>query len=1366
MVLGRHPAQRATVRWADNPDRRGNNSPIQKQLWGQGLACMSTGRRGRGQTAEIPVHEESGRAARVDSAPNHGGGALSRALRDTEQGKVAKEGQSGLRTRPAGEDRLTAVCVGGAHRLPYDPGDGICRYPMRKTQDGTWRMFVPTNTGRWYRWATNVDIQREAGACPSRWRCVYYTRNVGCVLAEWGPTDLTIGAPKHAQTLVPSYWYEELYEGYDLRIGTVPPQITQSRRATEEALAERADASHACVFKSLHALARTRECRMWIEGMSWARYDCMGKPRGLKEEEIWSLCRQWAVYEQTTLSVFMAVQSRSDHNRGRNGSLRMVRQFCHTMKMDDRALILLAVRDGGDSVRGHALPFEGQMIMDYSVRDRSCYVWTDMDLADHSFVAEPRSVIEGLIANPQMQEEHPDDDETSDATSVVSESAVTAAEALNEAMSAAKQRRTHPDDIELEDLSALLLDYKGRSLRNAKLVDDAKKSPMPLALGRAGQDIFGMPYATGGLSVATGADLPVPEYDLVIDKPVFDGIQDPMIPGCKWRQGWWGPPPSEEYGCADYLGYELTFATVASATLEYVRENGKSVVYLPVEERPGFTIQGAYVTDLAGRRDRLLRAGDRVRSRWTEYVAVRKIACLGSHLKEVLVLKRCGSRGIGDVLGVPGFRVFWRTAEITDGPEAKQLEVKTLRGVEYKAMAMVTDDPIKNMAIHAVRAEQGKNDFPKDPKAVQKELTEFLTPYKKLNLENVAGPFKWGYCYGGCGSERPGKFHGRICPQCSVRNTDLGQFVADGHRICSVLNPVKYPGVVSTERKHFPLKTNAKTRAKLKTGTPADGDEARISVRDHYGRYLSWDDIFALPLHTKGGPRLGGVGIDGATPFVTAGGVRPLVEAIAYRVFKDLSVPDKAGNVRQVPDRAAYARAKALMPGLLPRLWWDRVYPTTIIDWINNMQCRRRRAALMRTLLQWKRDGYILPQDWRFIKAFVKGENLPSVGTSDEWWYSGEILPNGARYVARLIQAPHDVTHLIAGPYLRKLTSRLKEEWHSSNWLFYGSVPPEQLDHWLNTHRNAVSWFWSDYTAFDATYSPESWDLIETLYRRVFEGFEMGHFWDVIEAWRSPKGKMHLRKDNVTVEYEGDVCNCSGRDDTALANALLNGVVLAISFTAALYGCDVTAVQDWMLQGASSQVAITIVGDDSLAACYFDVRDYQAQIEQNIRRFGLIVKAESSQDLCDVTYLGMMPYPVKSGMLQWGPTIGRRLYKAYWQREPEGSLPAWTRGVAQQMALYKNVPILFELAEQVDDLLLTHKVTKQTTDRNRVWATRSGSTEPYDGRTIDWLCRRYRDVGLTPRMIQRDINIIRSITMLPAVVRLESVERIISKDDL
>jgi hypothetical protein len=419
----------------------------------------------------------------------------------------------------------------------------------------------------------------------------------------------------------------------------------------------------------------------------------------------------------------------------------------------------------------------------------------------------------------------------------------------------------------------------------------------------------------------------------------------------------------------------------------------------------------------------------------------------------------------------------------------------------------------------------------------------------------------------------------------------------------------------------------------------------------------------------------------------------------------------------------------------------------------------RRRKELVRAFRMYEERGFQPHYRYAEIKAFVKSEKLPYFAVKfDE--YAQEYV----QYVARLIQAPHDETHLDAGPYLKPLVARLKRDWSADNWLFYASVGPEKLDTWLNRVAGAQSYFWADYSSFDATYSPEAWAMIEKFYAQLYPSADP-RFWRAIDAWRQPHGSVKLRKDEAWIKYLAPVMNASGRDDTALANALFNGIALACALASVLCGVDVLSLQEEHIRCVSQLVNIAVVGDDSLVACSVDIVPLGQQVVQRLEQFGLKVKACSSRELVDVTFLASMPYPV-GDKYYWGPTLGRRLYKAFWQEDPVGNLPAWVKGVAQQLALFRHVPLLSDISDRILQLLPGGKITTQVADPNRLWQHRETATPGYTDQTVHWLARRYQEQGLTAAQVRADIRLVQGITRLPAVGRFHTTDAALRVDDL
>lgn len=576
----------------------------------------------------------------------------------------------------------------------------------------------------------------------------------------------------------------------------------------------------------------------------------------------------------------------------------------------------------------------------------------------------------------------------------------------------------------------------------------------------------------------------------------------------------------------------------------------------------------------------------------------------------------------------------------------------------------------------------------------------------------------------------------------------MATLVAAGERV-TCKRPVAYPGLVKTTRETLPLKKGVETEAVW-------GRDVGVCRKDKTGAYrlLSRDEVKKLQPRRTPGCMLTGIGLDGFRPYMPASGPAELVDAILYRVFKKL--PPSELN----PEN--FNTARKLLDELVPTMVDGEAKPLTREQWLRSMPAARKKI-LRKMARSMEQDG-ALPSRWAEFAAFCKSEKMPRFRFLST--PSGEV-PAENELVPRLIQPPNDSTHVSVGPLIKPLVWRLKEDWHCDNWLFYGSVCPSKLDTWINrVAPSATSWFWSDYSSFDSTYTDCAWDMIEEVYHRAYPDAPAS-FWAILREWRRPVSETRLHRDHLKVWYEGRTCNASGRDDTALANALLNGIVLALSFAAALAGKEVAALGRDDLALVRSLADITVVGDDSLVACQFDVDLYRATIERNIRSFGLQAKVCTSTSVDEVTYLGMMPYDHGLGAPQrytWGPTIGRRFFKAYWMAEPDRHPESWLRGVAKQMHLLRNVPLLHESSEVVLKLTRGHQLRPVRADPDRVWDNRGEPAPHWTNSTLEQLCRRYR--GLTMKALLTDLSTIRQIARLPAIVRLPSVELMLAQDDL
>lgn len=1270
------------------------------------------------------------------------------------------------------------------------------RFVMKRASDGEWRWQLRQRPG------TPEDFEtRSGGNLVSKWKWVQHSHDSAVLILEFDLRSEVVGevGAVGASPIHKTLWETTLSitGGAKTPIGASRP-LSAAEIRDERWLLQQDFVKDSCVYLSLYHLARRATTKQWLKTLDWGRANAA---------RIEMLIRLYVAYEDRGIDL-CEVRMKSPNSTA--ASAFTIKKFVPEQSDGTDFDILLVHKSGpsgGDSVSGHCVPIAGN---DYGRQ----FGWHP----DLAFVGLPPEwtavVIDRMTKKERGRAIRMDTPEPLEADisvaplqrkekeRVVPVDQMTMA-ALDEILSVSRPTdRAESSHVVLDEQLAL-------SIQPALAELPADKKPgvkKPPAVETKAESSEAGTMTSSSADVSSGCDGALAVLDLASSSKygflcgpcIFEGpCSAPKFP-VHWRAGYWSDQ-GREFGCGDWVDRVLIAPNLCTSTIDMVREWGTRCLYVEPREEAGIKfIRAGLLTD-GVRSAEFFKEGSLLSIRGLTYEAR---ASLWRHHGEVykfLELVRVSSGTVRSCFGV--WRFTGNAKLLSFDPRVRGLDYKELTACKWQAEAKTQKNILATGFVNIVRSEQISRKHPLDPDRVVPALRVLATSYEQPR--DVSGPFRWGNCFSGCGADRPGKFKGRMCPECSHLNTELGSWAAAGIEICSALNPIRYPGVVHLRKKHPALKLKAKTVADYGTD---------VGVYDRDGNLVPLDDVMRFSLKSGPGARLGGIGIDGYRPFATSAGPRPLLEAILYRVFKDLG--------KRCVDKNAFLNAGNLVDVLLPKMTSAEIDPEPddfqrMLTWAQGMKNPRRRKALLKELFDLRDNGFAVPKGWDKIKPFVKTEHLPELVVVNDWVRGREArggvdyralervaddsfsktesvdstgssldLDDGprrlleadeplqldpiVRYVARLIQAPSDYSHLVAGPILKPMIGLLKDDWCSSNWIFYASVAPEKLDLWLDRVKESRSWFWSDYSAFDSTYSPEAWDLLEGIYARICP-HAPDMFWKVLEKWRTPQGDVPIRSSgplNWRLKYQARTCNCSGRDDTALANALLNGIVLSISFAAALAGVDVTQVQAEHVQRASELINIAIVGDDSLVACEFDISLYRAQVEANIKRFGLIAEVNSSDHLYDVTFLGQMPYPVGGRQYQWGPTIGRRLYKAFWQLEDSGGLPSWTRGVAQQLSLFRNVPILRHLAERVDWLLTGHAVTKQTVDPNRVWAARTSATLNYSEDVFDWLCLRYQAVGLSIQMIKDDIKRISEINRLPAMVRLESVSRILALDDL
>lgn len=566
------------------------------------------------------------------------------------------------------------------------------------------------------------------------------------------------------------------------------------------------------------------------------------------------------------------------------------------------------------------------------------------------------------------------------------------------------------------------------------------------------------------------------------------------------------------------------------------------------------------------------------------------------------------------------------------------------------------------------------------------------------------------------------------------------------------------PGLV--RQKDVELPPNAKKWA----GVDLTGGLVKVRRGIPFKKGRKWVEVVAADLDKM--PKrdvptftaaLGGVACSGAYPCVSAVSEYNRFKALMGRAFRKSKV--------KPPDSSFYQWVHGFVPLLLPGF---EAPAMTVEEWLLSMPSNRRKI-LQRAADKYTESGWSDKYEW--FKAFIKSELLPGFSKN------GFELTRLTEMLDRLIQGPHDVTHVIAGPVLKPLIHKLKEIWSKDFPIFYGSCGPEALHGWLqDIVSERGNYFWCDYSMFDNTHSTASWEFLERLYRKG--GQTTPDFWRVMAAWRAPKGKIGNFK------YQARVMNASGRDDTALSNGVLNGFAAYLSACAAWLDVPLMTLTRAMVSKCMSDIKISVCGDDSLGRipeCTHErLLKFRADMAANIALFGFEAKLQVSSKLYDAVYLGNRPYPTQRGWF-WGKTIGRSTYKMGWLRDTKGAdVMAGVTGIADMHALCSShVPVLSDLAHTIIRLRNGAKRTPVQLNPNKPWEWTFQGGVPYDMTTLRAVCDIYStnrsegtdlasvascevEVGELMELLHK----IQEVDTLPFVLDSDLWRRIILVDDL
>jgi hypothetical protein len=532
--------------------------------------------------------------------------------------------------------------------------------------------------------------------------------------------------------------------------------------------------------------------------------------------------------------------------------------------------------------------------------------------------------------------------------------------------------------------------------------------------------------------------------------------------------------------------------------------------------------------------------------------------------------------------------------------------------------------------------------------------------------------------------------------------------------------------------------------------------QGRLEVKVGGGEYtpLLPSDLETLPKSQDRKARsvLVAAAITGATPVVSNRDCYNGAKGLFSRAFRE--VPNK-------PQAPSYQAIRDFEDVFLPGFYDSPIEVWEKIQWIETMPPGRKRK--LRTALVELLEATEFKRRWKVFGAFIKAEKLCGFVQDPELG----LIPLG-EMIDRIIQGPHDVTHLIAGPGLKPTTQRLKSIWNKDFPIFYAAVSAQKLNSWFNSRYLPGMWaLLGDYEMFDGSHNDMSWDFIESQYRRLGL-YDIPWFAEVMEAWRRPVGTMNGGKgpESWSIRYRAYTMNASGRDDTAFANAMMNGMCYALSLIGAINGVAVANLTRAQVEATFPSLHISIMGDDSLVLLEDRHMSpaFVALLQDNIASFGFRLKFEASTNPFDFVYLGMRPYPAH-GQWWFARTPGRALFKWGWKLDLDNKDgPATMTGDAFATSkIDAVVPILSDVA---DTYLLSRKGCKSTVlvcDPDKPWRCGDPDVPHYTEQTLQYFSQGY---GFSVSELKDCIDYVRRSNVYPCILDHPVLTTIMTVDSM
>jgi hypothetical protein len=372
---------------------------------------------------------------------------------------------------------------------------------------------------------------------------------------------------------------------------------------------------------------------------------------------------------------------------------------------------------------------------------------------------------------------------------------------------------------------------------------------------------------------------------------------------------------------------------------------------------------------------------------------------------------------------------------------------------------------------------------------------------------------------------------------------------------------------------------------------------------------------------------------------------------------------------------------------LIPTETWQQI-TSPAETWIGTFDARRRRKY-WDALIKYKQE--VQPKRLYF-DSFLKRE-LAAHGCNEK----------GIRRPAnpRIIFDPVAWSQIVMGPILRSTTNLLHEIMSKdSNITYFGGMKPNEGNEWLKRFvdeetldfkadlgtRPGFVAIENDFSKMDSCYGNACFKFVEKVYLHWGLPLDLPLPKTIFQLWMTPKSRFRSG-----TRVRAPSMNASGRADTALMNALINGYVQLSAYMCESLNTKIEDVTSGQYQAFLENFYIGLLGDDSVTFT-LPFPNIGNRVSDHIALYGF--EARDMKTWVHpkfITFLGQRVYPVLNGKektIAWGPSIGRKLFKLGVACDIQDAPLQWLKqNMVAVTRTSPHVPIISDVANKTLELL-------------------------------------------------------------------------------